>query len=54
VIKTENGVVKFEGEVTQKEFDYIFEIGLNTLLISGVLKPVKSTSTLHEESTNIQ
>lgn len=34
-IETEQGTVKFEGELEQNELDFILKIGLNTLLQMG-------------------
>lgn len=36
-IETENGTVKFEGELEQNELDFILKIGLNTLLQMGAI-----------------
>ena len=34
-IETENGTVKFEGELEQNELDFVLKIGLNYLLTHG-------------------
>jgi hypothetical protein len=36
-IETENGTVKFEGELEQNELDFVLKIGLNYLLTHGAL-----------------
>jgi len=36
-IETPNGTVKFEGELEQKELDFVLKIGLNTLLTAGAI-----------------
>ena len=36
-IETEQGTVKFEGELEQNELDFILKIGLNTLLQMGAI-----------------
>jgi hypothetical protein len=36
-IETENGTVKFEGELEQNELDFVLKIGLNTLLTAGAI-----------------
>jgi len=36
-IETENGTVKFEGELEPKELDFVLKIGLNTLLQLGAI-----------------
>lgn len=36
-IETENGTVKFEGELEQTELDFVLKIGLNTLLQMGAI-----------------
>ena len=36
-IETENGTVKFEGELEQNELDFVLKIGLNTLLQMGAI-----------------
>jgi hypothetical protein len=36
-IETENGTVKFQGELEQEELDFILKIGLNTLLQMGAI-----------------
>jgi hypothetical protein len=36
-IETPEGTVKFEGELEQKELDFILKIGLNVLLTQGAL-----------------
>jgi hypothetical protein len=38
VIETPQGTAKFEGEVSQEEFDYIVQTGLNALLVMGAIK----------------
>jgi len=35
VVKTDDGFVKFEGELTQAEADYVMGIGLNILMQRG-------------------
>lgn len=47
-IETPQGTVKFEGELEQKELDFILKIGLNYLLTNGaisttVVSPTKDT-----------
>lgn len=36
-IETPQGTVKFEGELEQKELDFVLKIGLNTLLTAGAI-----------------
>jgi hypothetical protein len=36
-IETENGTVKFEGELEQNELDFVLKIGLNVLLTQGAI-----------------
>ena len=36
-VQTEKGRVRFEGDVTQQEYDLIMEIGLNVLLAQGAI-----------------
>ena len=36
-IETAQGTVKFEGELEQKELDYVLKIGLNYLLTRGAI-----------------
>ena len=36
-LKTSEGTVKFEGELSQEEFDLVLETGLNTLFEAGAL-----------------
>lgn len=36
-IETEQGTVKFEGELEQNELDFVIKIGLNTLLQMGAI-----------------
>ena len=43
-IETEKGTVKFEGELEQKELDFVLKIGLNTLLQMGAI-PFTTTKT---------
>ena len=43
-IETENGTVKFQGELEQEELDFILKIGLNTLLQMGAI-PITSKYT---------
>jgi hypothetical protein len=42
-IKTEDGGVVFEGELSPDEFDYVLGVGLNYLYEQGVL-PFKAVS----------
>lgn len=37
IIKTSKGTVKFRGEVTEAEHEFILNVGLNTLLENGAL-----------------
>lgn len=36
-IETAEGTVKFEGELEQKELDFVLKIGLNTLMQMGAI-----------------
>lgn len=36
-IETEQGTVKFEGQLTQEELDFVLTVGLNELLQQGAL-----------------
>lgn len=45
-IETENGTVRFEGELEQQELDFVLKIGLNTLLKMGAIP----FTAKHEES----
>ncbi len=36
-IETPQGTVKFEGELEQKELDFVLKIGLNVLLTNGAI-----------------
>lgn len=36
-VETPNGTIQFEGELDQKEVDYVLQIGLNTLLLRGAI-----------------
>lgn len=36
-VKTSEGVVQFNGELSQQEFDFVMEVGLNTLFEAGAL-----------------
>lgn len=36
-IETPQGTVKFEGELEQKELDFVIKIGLNVLLQQGAI-----------------
>ena len=36
-IETPQGTVKFEGELEQKELDFVLKIGLNYLLTQGAI-----------------
>lgn len=49
VIETPQGTAKFEGEVSQEEFDYIVQTGLNALLVMGAIKA--SVQEMKEEPT---
>lgn len=42
VIKTSNGTVKFKGEITDEEHEFILSVGLNTLLEAGALPFVQA------------
>lgn len=46
-IETPEGTVKFEGELEQKELDFVLKIGLNTLMQLGAIpftsKPEEET-----------
>ena len=37
VIKTDEGTVKFEGEITQEEHEFVLTVGLHTLIQQGAL-----------------
>lgn len=39
-IETPEGTVRFEGELEQKELDFILKIGLNVLLTQGALQAI--------------
>jgi len=39
-IETPQGTVKFEGELEQKELDFVLKIGLNLLLQQGAIPMV--------------
>jgi hypothetical protein len=47
-IETPEGTVKFEGELEQKELDFVLKIGLNTLMQLGA---IPFTSKPAEEET---
>ena len=36
-IKTEDGIVKFQGELSQQEADMVIQLGLNYLLVRGAI-----------------
>lgn len=38
--ETEEGTVKFEGELEKKELDYVLQIGLNYLLQKGAFNDI--------------
>lgn len=48
VIETPQGTAKFEGEVSQEEFDYIVQTGLNALLLMGAVKATVKEPTIPE------
>lgn len=39
--------VKFEGEISGPELDYVLGVGLNTLMYTGLLPVVKKDPNLH-------
>lgn len=39
--ETPEGIVKFEGELSQEELDYVLQLGLNTLLVMGAISAKK-------------
>jgi hypothetical protein len=43
-IETPEGTVKFEGELEQKELDFILKIGLNVLLTQGAIQAMTNPS----------
>jgi len=54
-IETANGTIKFEGELEQKELDFVLKIGLNTLLTAGAIpfttkKPETTITSVGSES----
>ena len=49
-IQTEKGAVYFNGELNEKELDFVIEVGLNFLLAQGAI-PL-SLSTQDEASSN--
>ena len=49
-IQTPNGEVSFNGELNEKELDFVIEVGLNFLLAQGAI-PL-SLSTQNEASSN--
>lgn len=52
-IETNNGQVKFEGEVSQAELDMIMECGLNYLLLQGALPMMYQKQLKQEEELKI-
>jgi hypothetical protein len=55
-IETPTGTIKFEGELEQKELDFVLKIGLNTLLTAGAIPftTKKSDTNIADGSTNLQ
>lgn len=54
-IETENGTVKFEGELEPKELDFVLKIGLNTLLQLGAIPfTTKSEEEISESTPTVQ
>ncbi len=52
-IETPQGTVKFEGELEQKELDFVLKIGLNTLLAAGAIPfTTKDAKAGSEETTH--
>ena len=52
-IETPQGTVKFEGELEQKELDFVLKIGLNVLLTNGAL-PYTTVKTVAEGKETLQ
>ena len=44
-IETPQGTVKFEGELEQKELDFVLKVGLNLLLQQGAIPMVTTHNT---------
>ena len=38
-IETENGTVKFQGEIEGAELDLVLQLGLHALVVRGILTP---------------
>ena len=54
-IETENGTVKFEGELEPKELDFVLKIGLNTLLQLGAIPfTTKGEEKISESTPTVQ
>jgi hypothetical protein len=53
--ETEQGTVKFNGEIEGVELDAILTLGLHQLIVRGLVKPkIVSAEQLHETPENIQ
>ena len=50
-IETPQGTVKFEGELEQKELDFVLKIGLNYLLTQGAI-PFTTAAKADTEQTH--
>ena len=48
--ETPLGAVQFEGELTQKEFDYVLEVGLTALMLRGAISMQSVESDTEETS----
>jgi len=53
-IETPNGTVKFEGELEQKELDFVIKIGLNFLLQNGAIPFTASKDVTEDQKDTIQ
>lgn len=54
-VETENGTIKFEGELEQRELDFVLKVGLNYLLMQGAFPALKEQlSNVHGEPTQTQ
>jgi hypothetical protein len=53
-IETEEGTVKFEGELEQAELDLVLQVGLNFLLQQGALPFTTKMDVDDADETNIQ
>lgn len=52
-VETELGTVKFEGELSQVEFDYVLQAGLNALLVMGAISVKTSADPIEESNEEI-